>query len=83
MNAPIPTAPQANFDVGSLYAGNFLKADDLNGQSYLATIQSVERVEIPETDGSIKPKAAVTLQGWPARLLPVWHPANQRKKRQT
>ena len=69
MNAPIPMAPQQNFDIGALYSGTYLKADDLAGQTYAATIAGVERVEIPETDGSIRPKAAVALQGWPTKLL--------------
>ena len=69
MNAPTPFAPQANFDIGALYAGQYLKADDLGGKTYAATIAAVERVEIPEQDGSVRPKAAVTLQGWPAKLL--------------
>ena len=66
---PTPLAPQQNFDIGALYAGNFLKADDLAGKSYAATIAAVERVEIPEQDGTVRPKAALTLQAWPAKLL--------------
>ena len=62
-------ALQQGFDVGALYAGNYIKADDLNGQTFSAVITGVERVEIPETDGSVRQKAAVTLQGWPAKLL--------------
>ena len=62
-------APQQGFDVGALYAGRYVKAGDLNGQTFSAVITGVERVEIPETDGSMRPKAAVTLQGWPAKLL--------------
>ena len=62
-------APQQGFDVGALYAGSYVKAGDLNGQTFSAVITGVERVEIPETDGSMRPKAAVTLQGWPAKLL--------------
>ncbi len=70
MNATqTPFTQQENFDVGALYAGTYLKADDLAGKTYTATIVAVERVEIPETDGSIKPKAAVQLQGWPAKLM--------------
>ena len=64
-----PFSQQQNFDVGALYAGTYVKADDLNGKTYNAVIGGVERVEIPETDGSIRPKAAVALQGWPAKLL--------------
>ena len=32
-------------------------------------IAAVERVEIPEQDGSVRLKAALVLQGWPAKLL--------------
>jgi hypothetical protein len=69
MNAQIPFTPQQDFDVGSLYAGQYLKADDLGGRTYTAIIVAVERVEIPEQDGAVRPKAAVTLKDWPARLL--------------
>jgi hypothetical protein len=69
MNAPTRYTPQQDFDVGSLYAGTYVKADDLSGNTYSATVTAVERVEIPEDDGSTRPKAAVTLQGWPAKLL--------------
>jgi hypothetical protein len=62
-------APQQDFDIGALYSGAYLKADDLAGQTYSATISGVERVEIPETDGSIRPKAAIALHGWPTKLL--------------
>ena len=66
MNTPFT---QQNFDIGALYAGNYLKADDLAGKAYPAVIAAVERVEIPEQDGSVRPKAALVLQGWPAKLL--------------
>ena len=69
MNQSIPMPPQQNFDIGALYAGQFLKADDLAGRTYTATIAAVERTEIAEQDGSVRPKAALTLQGWPAKLL--------------
>ena len=69
MNAQTPFVTQPNFDVGALYAGTYLKADDLAGQTYAATIVAVERVEIAEENGAVRPKAAVQLQGWPAKLL--------------
>jgi hypothetical protein len=69
MNVPTPSAPQDNFDVGALYVGTYVKADDLNGQTYAATIAAVERVEIAEENGAVRPKAAVQLQNWPAKLL--------------
>jgi len=69
MNAPMLLTPQADFDIGALYAGHYLKADDLGGKTYAATIVAVERVDIPEQDGSVRPKAAVALHGWPAKLL--------------
>ena len=31
-------ALQQGFDVGALYAGNYIKADDLNGQTFSAVI---------------------------------------------
>jgi len=64
-----PFSPQQDFDVGALYAGNYLKADDLDGKTYTAIIVGVETVEIAQTDGSVHRKAAVTLQGWPAKLV--------------
>jgi hypothetical protein len=69
MNAPVPFAPQANFDVGALYAGQYLTAEDLGGNTYTAIIVAVERVEVTGQDGSVKAKAAITLQGWPKKLL--------------
>ena len=65
----IPGAPPQDFDVGALYNGAYLKASDLNGQTFTAVIGAVEPVEIPEPDGSMRKKAAVTLQGWPMKLL--------------
>ena len=56
-------------DIGALYQGRFLKGDDLPGKTYQATISGVERVEVQEKDGSVRPKAALILQGWPLRLL--------------
>ena len=50
-------------------SGTYLKADDLAGKTYTATIAAVERVEIAEENGAVRPKAAVQLQGWPAKLL--------------
>src|SRR4051812_13619857 len=64
-----PFSQPQDFDVGALYAGTYVKAGDLNGKTYSAIISGVERVEIPETDGSVRPKAAVALQGWQAKLL--------------
>jgi len=64
-----PFSPQQDFDVGALYAGNYVKAADLNGKTYTATIVGVETVEIQETDGSVRRRAVVTLQDWPAKLL--------------
>lgn len=64
-----PFTQLQNFDVGTLYAGTYLKADDLAGKTYVATIAAVERVEIPEESGAVRPRAAVQLQGWPAKLL--------------
>jgi hypothetical protein len=70
MNTPqTPFTQQQSFDVGTLYAGTYLKADDLAGKTYTATIVVVERVEIAEENGAVRPKAAVQLQGWPAKLL--------------
>ena len=64
-----PFTQAQSFDVGTLYAGIYLKADDLAGKTYTATIAAVERVEIAEENGAVRPKAAVQLQGWPAKLL--------------
>ena len=64
-----PFSQQQNFDVGALYTGTYVKADDLNGKTYGAIIAGVGRVEVPETDGSVRQRAAVVLQGWPAKLL--------------
>ena len=69
MSSPTPYAPQQDFDVGSLYAGIYLKTDDLGGRTYMAIIAGVERVEIAEQNGAVRPKAAVQMQGWPAKLL--------------
>ena len=66
---PTPFTQSQSFDVGTLYAGTYLKADDLAGKTYTATIAGVERVEIAEENGAVRPKAAVQLQGWPAKLL--------------
>lgn len=60
---------QQDFDVGTLYAGNYVNAGDLNGQTYTAVILGVEKVEIPETDGRMREKAALTLKGWSSKLL--------------
>ena len=35
----------------------------------MAIIAGVERVEIAEQNGAVRPKAAVQMQGWPAKLL--------------
>jgi hypothetical protein len=69
MNSPNPSAPQDDFDIGALYAGQFVKAIDLGGKSYAATIVAVEPVEIANQDGGVRRLAKVTLQGWPAALL--------------
>lgn len=60
---------QQSFDVGALYSGTFLKAADLGGQSYLATIKAVERVEIAAADGSVRTRAALVLDGWVPKLV--------------